>query len=101
MVMDGRFVAGVLVLTLTGCSMHSKVDDKSAQSAHPQVGAWGLDVASGDTAVKPGNDFYRYAQGKWLETSQIPPDRTSWGSFVEFADRSEREGCGDAGALAA
>jgi predicted metalloendopeptidase len=71
--------------------MHSKSNDTYAQSARPQIGAWGLDLAAGDTAVKPGNDFYRYAEGKWLETSQIPPDRTSWGSFVELADRSERQ----------
>ena len=71
--------------------MHSKGNDTHAQSARPQIGAWGLDLAAGDTAVKPGNDFYRYAEGKWLETSQIPPDRTSWGSFVELADRSERQ----------
>ena len=89
--MDGRLIVGVLVLTLTGCSMHSKGNDTYAQSARPQIGAWGLDLAAGDTAVKPGSDFYRYAQGKWLETSQIPPDRTSWGSFVELADRSERQ----------
>src|SRR4051812_18490536 len=93
MVMDGRFIAGVLILTLTGCSMHSKDNDTYAQSARPQIGAWGLDLAAGDTAVEPGNDFYRYAEGKWLETSQIPPDRTSWGSFVELADRSERQVC--------
>ncbi len=69
-----------------------KSDDTATTSAaRPQIGAWGLDLAAGDTSVKPGDDFYRYADGKWLDTTQIPPDRTSWGSFVELADRSERE----------
>ncbi|MFL6600451.1 MAG: hypothetical protein ACJ8R9_03900 [Steroidobacteraceae bacterium] len=33
--------------------------------------------------------LYRYAEGKWLDSSQIPPDRTSWGSLAELADRAE------------
>jgi predicted metalloendopeptidase len=57
----------------------------------PQIGAWGLDLTSSDKTVKPGDDFYRFADGKWLDTNQIPPDRTSWGSFVELADRSEHQ----------
>jgi putative endopeptidase len=57
----------------------------------PQIGAWGLDLTSSDKTVKPGDDFYRFADGKWLDTNQIPSDRTSWGSFVELADRSEHQ----------
>jgi putative endopeptidase len=56
-----------------------------------QIGAWGLDLTSQDSTVRPGDDFYRYADGKWLESNQIPPDRTSWGSFVELADRAEHQ----------
>jgi putative endopeptidase len=57
--------------------------------AHAQVGAWGLDLAARDTTVKPGDDFYRFADGKWLDANQIPPDRTTWTSFVQLADRAQ------------
>jgi putative endopeptidase len=66
-------------------------DVAEATQGHAQIGAWGLDLAAHDTTVKPGDDFYRYAEGKWLDTSQIPPDRTSWGSFAELADRAEHQ----------
>ncbi|HEY2401348.1 MAG TPA: M13 family metallopeptidase, partial [Steroidobacteraceae bacterium] len=90
--MDGRWGTFVLMLATAGCATHMKSDDTAPTSAaHPQIGAWGLDLAAGDRSVKPGDDFYRYADGKWLDTTQIPLDRTSWGSFVELADRSERE----------
>ena len=60
-----------------------------APAGRAEIGTWGLDLTSHDTTVKPGDDFYRYADGKWLDANQIPADRTSWGSFIELADRAE------------
>jgi putative endopeptidase len=59
-------------------------------TGHAQIGPWGLDLTSHDATVKPGDDFYRYAVGKWVDTTQIPPDRTRWGSFIELADTAEQ-----------
>ena len=39
----------------------------------------GIDTAGMDTAVKPGDDFFRYANGTWLRNTPIPPDRSSFG----------------------
>lgn len=96
--MHGRLIAGLwaslaLTLTTAGCTTHMKSDNTvaTATTGRAQIGAWGLDLSAGDKTVKPGDDFYRYADGKWLDTSQIPPDRTSWGSFVELADRAEHQ----------
>src|ERR1700691_2523952 len=35
----------------------------------------GIVVANMDRSVKPGDDFYRYANGDWLKRTEIPPDR--------------------------
>ena len=40
-------------------------------------------------AVKPGDDFYAYANGSWMKTTEIPADRSSIGGFY-IADH-ERE----------
>jgi len=45
------------------------------------AGSTGIDVAGMDPTVKPGNDFYAYANGGWMKTTEIPPDRSSVGSF--------------------
>jgi putative endopeptidase len=96
--MHGRLIAAswaLLALTLTnaGCTTHMKAENtaETAAAGQAQIGAWGLDLTANDKTVKPGDDFYRYADGKWLDTNQIPPDRTSWGSFVELADRAEHQ----------
>src|SRR5207342_3491333 len=39
-----------------------------------------------DASVRPGNDFYRYANGPWLKTTEIPPDRSSMGDDVVLAE---------------
>jgi putative endopeptidase len=55
-----------------------------------QIAPWGLDLTARDSQVKPGDDFYRYADGHWIDTHQIPPDRTRWGSFEELEELSEQ-----------
>jgi putative endopeptidase len=44
----------------------------------PQYGAWGFDLAGADTKTKPGDDFFRYANGTWIDKIQIPPDKPAY-----------------------
>jgi predicted metalloendopeptidase len=49
--------------------------------------ASGLDVQSIDASVGPQNDFYRFVNGRWLATTEIPSDKPSFGSFdIRFED---------------
>ncbi len=41
----------------------------------------GVDAASIDSAVRAQDDFFRYSQGTWLNTVEIPADRSEWGAF--------------------
>lgn len=49
----------------------------------------GIDVANMDTSVRPQDDFYRYVNGGWLGSNEIPGDRTSWGGFSILREESE------------
>ena len=49
-----------------------------------------IDLANMDTSVKPGDDFYRYANGTWLAKNPIPADESRWGSFEEVTERGRR-----------
>ena len=48
----------------------------------PQQASHGIAVANIDRSVKPGDDFYAYANGEWLKRTEIPPDRARIGVFT-------------------
>jgi putative endopeptidase len=48
----------------------------------------GLDEAGMDTAVKPWVDFYRFANGKWLDRVELPPDRPAVYVFTLLQDQN-------------
>lgn len=57
----------------------------------PVIGAWGFDLSAMDKTVKPGDDFFRYAGGTWMKNTQIPADRSRWGSFNILGAKSEED----------
>jgi putative endopeptidase len=56
-----------------------------SSSARPASG-FSLDTI--DKTVDPCVDFYQYACGNWIKSSQIPADESSWVSFVELRERN-------------
>jgi putative endopeptidase len=59
----------------------------TAQQAHTSAA---LDVAGMDRSVKPGDNFFEYANGTWLKQTEIPADRSTYGAsaiLIELTDR--------------
>jgi len=56
---------------------------------HAQRAVPGLDTAGMDRSVRPGDDFYLYANGNWLRRTVIPADRSTYGGFNIAAERAE------------
>lgn len=56
-----------------------------------QIGDWGFDQAGMDLAYTPGDDFFRYANGHWLETTEIPADLSNFGMFTALALEAEEQ----------
>nr|MEA2796958.1 putative endopeptidase [Phenylobacterium sp.] len=61
----------------------------AADLASPKYGTWGFDTSGMDTSVKPGDDFFGYANGKWAARTQIPSDLTRFGNFDKLSVLSE------------
>src|SRR5690606_19978608 len=48
-------------------------------------------ISNMDTTVSPGEDFFRFANGGWLDRAQIPADRGSWGSLYELREKTQAD----------
>ncbi|OCB69573.1 endothelin-converting protein [Flavobacterium piscis] len=60
-----------------------------AQNAKPKEP--GINLSNMDKKVSPGQDFFRYVNGSWLEKTEIPSDRNSWGSFNELRQKTDND----------
>lgn len=53
------------------------------------LGTWGIETQHIDRDVAPGDDFFTYVNGGWVETTPIPTGFPSTGGFLELHLRSE------------
>ena len=51
----------------------------------------GINLDLMDKNVKPGNDFFRFVNGTWYDKTEIPADKTRWGSFDELRQNTDKD----------
>lgn len=67
----------------------SAADNTTTDTTAPELGSFGVDLSYQDENVEPGDDFFRYANGVWLDEFELPADRSNYGSFTALSDRSD------------
>ena len=65
-------------------------ESNTAEQEQVQGTGIGIVPASMDKSVKPGDDFYAYANGGWMKSAEIPADRSSIGSHTIASDQTEK-----------
>ena len=75
------FVVGLLIAFLT-------LSPVASTAAEQVLAGHGVDVADMDLSVDPGADFYRYANGGWLDRTSIPPDYASIETMSDLEGRT-------------
>jgi len=88
-----KLIPAVAVLLLLTSALYAADATTSTapkdETTAKRFGTWGIDTSAMDTSVKPGDDFFKYVNGKWAATAQIPPDKTRYGAFDMLRDLSE------------
>lgn len=72
-------------------TFNTLIPNAALAAGKPKIGSFGIDLAGRDLSIKPGDDFFQFAGGKWLKESKIPGDRTSWGVFDQLAVKAEED----------
>lgn len=73
----------------TGNADPIAVTETAAPAPKPEIGDFGFDVAGMDRSVKPGDNFYKYANGTWEKITPIPADKSNYGMFTALDDLSK------------
>jgi len=73
-----------MVLCTASLAIAAWAQDAAIQEVH------GIAVANVDKSVKPGDDFYRYANGEWIKRAEIPPDRAGVDVWTKLEDLSSQ-----------
>jgi putative endopeptidase len=58
---------------------------------HAQQKGVGIDMSLMDNSVRPQDDFFNFVNGTWLKNTEIPADRTRWGSFDELRKKTDAD----------
>src|ERR1700730_17697997 len=78
--MSRYITCGMGLLAMIGCASASTTALQS-----------GVDLKYVDRSVRPQDDLYRYLNGKWLDSFQLPPDKGSYGSFTYVDDATQEQ----------
>jgi len=90
----GTAMALALSVTLTACKDNSTTDSSSSavtveMPTTAVLGSYGIATENMDVSVKPGDNFFHYVNGNWIENTEIPADKSSYGSFTILRDQSD------------
>lgn len=51
----------------------------------------GINMSYMDKSVRPQDDFYKFVNGTWIKNTEIPADKTRWGSFDELRQNTDKD----------
>ena len=84
--MKSRILAVVCVSAWIAGAAHAG----DTASTSPKYGRWGFDAAGADMTGKPGDNFFRYANGTWLDRTPIPSDKPAVSLRLQITDLTEQ-----------
>ncbi|MCO5234892.1 MAG: M13 family metallopeptidase [Chitinophagaceae bacterium] len=72
-------IVSAAIISITACK------NNDSRPASEKVREHFIETQFFDSSVKPADNFYRFVNGKWLDTVKIPDDQSGVGSFYDLA----------------
>ena len=89
--MRSASLAGLIAIVLLVACSKEPAPAAAPPAPKAAYGSFGVDLAQMDTSVQPGDDFYRYVNGKWLDSFPMPADRASYGTGTVVFEKTEAD----------
>ncbi|WP_373057676.1 M13 family metallopeptidase [Zunongwangia sp. H14] len=84
-----KTLKNVLLFSALGSALLTGCQDEDKSTKEEEI--HGINLAYMDTTSSPKDNFFRYVNGKWLDSTEIPSDRTTWGSFMELRQETDND----------
>ncbi|MFT7685701.1 MAG: putative endopeptidase [Candidatus Azotimanducaceae bacterium] len=81
----------VFLLSSCGGEVNKPIEQTPQETpkASPVFGSFGVDLTARDEATKPGDNFFRFSNGSWLDSHEIAPERSSIGMGLIVHERAQ------------
>ena len=91
--MADRFISLAAAALLVTCAAQAAKPTPPAPPVPPAPAPLisGLDLSGFDRNIRPQDDLYRFVGGGWLARTEIPADRSNYGSFIILDDQAQEE----------
>ena len=73
------------------CALFSAVSFTAVNAQNATSKEPGINVSYMNPKISAGQDFFQYVNGTWLSKTEIPSDRTTWGSFNELIKKTDKD----------
>jgi len=83
-----QLIGAAALFVLAACGQETATDAVSEVAAAPHSG---IDKSFLDESVKPGDDFFAYVNGKWVAETEIPADKSNYGTFNILGDAAQED----------
>ncbi len=99
--MNKLLLGSLCAALLTGCGSDDQTADQTTAVAETKTTetavtpakpkSSGIAFDNFDETARPQDDFYRYINGNWLDNTEIPADRSNYGSFTALFEQSQKQ----------
>ena len=84
--MNKLMISAAALAVLVACGQQPAIEAVSEAAAPLSSG---VDISYLDADVRPGDDFFAYVNGKWVEETEMPGDKSRYGTFEILREESQ------------
>ena len=86
--MNKLLISAAALLLLSACGQEPATEAETGEA--PALTS-GVIHENMDLGVNPGDDFFSYVNGQWVADTEIPADRSSYGTFGVLRDEAQED----------
>ena len=81
--------SGIILLNSCGTAKTAETNTEQTTVKPAKDVDYGINLSYMDNTIRPQDDFFSYVNGNWMKTTEIPSDKTRWGSFDKLREETD------------